>query len=346
MSADTTAGIHLVRTEENVEDIDVVAGTLGQRVGVAGVLGDLNRQAVRTPVPGLAVEWGFSWNDGDQRSERWWPQGVTTSADAEDTEEFEGRRLLVASWYSKKLGGENHGSRITVVDVDTLQYRHVLLVVPERRRDGRVVLRPLEVHAGGLTWCGPYLHVAGTSDGLFSCSVEDIIRVDSTEDTFGYPYVLPVRFTYEARVVGNAEAMRYSFVSLDRSARPPHLVVGEYAKGEMTRRLARFPLDPETYHLAAHEDGTSRPVATDDRGLGHMQGAVIVRDTYYITVSRGRHLLGKMYVGRPGDFRGHPWTIPVGPEDLAYWPSTDLLWSLTEYPRRRYVFAVRRSRFD
>jgi hypothetical protein len=344
---DTGATIHLVRTEENVADIDAAEQRHGPRVGLAGVLADLNRQATAAHVPGLAVEWGFVWNDRDHGSERWWPQGVTTSADASDTEVVEGRRLLVASWYSKNLAGENHGSRITVVDLDTLQYRHVLLVVPRRRRrSGHVDLEPLMVHAGGLAWCGPYLHVAATRSGLFTCRLDDIIRVDSTEGTFGYPYVLPVRFTYESFAAESVEPMRYSFVSLDRGTEPPHLLAGEYGRGEQTRRLVRFPLDATTFHLAAHEDGTSRPVDLDERGLGHMQGAVTVRGTYYVSVSRGRYLLGRICSGVPGAFRSHPWTMPVGPEDLSYWPSSDLLWSVTEYPRRRYVFAMRRSRFD
>ena len=128
-------------------------------------------------MPGTAVDWGFRWNDGDEATERWWPQGITTSADASDAEDIDGRRLLVTSWYSKTVRGENRGSRITVVDIDTLEYRHVLLVVPERTRGGEVELKPLLVHAGGLVWCGPYLHVAGTRRGLFSCLVDDIIRV-------------------------------------------------------------------------------------------------------------------------------------------------------------------------
>ena len=148
------------------------------------------------------------------------------------------------------------------------------------------------MHAGGLVWCGPYLHVAGTRRGLFSCLVDDIIRVHSTDDAFGYRFVLPVRFAYDAAASEGVELMRYSFLSLDRGAQPPQLVAGEYGRAEMTRRLVRYPLDPETLHLAAHEDGTSRPVALDDRGLGHMQGAAIVGDTYYVTSSRGRCRLG------------------------------------------------------
>lgn len=338
--------IHLRRTDENTEDIDAVVKLFGRRVGIAGVLGHLNRQAVRTRVPGRAVEWGFRWNDEDVSSERWWPQGITTSADASDTEDIDGRRLLMTSWYSKGAQGQNRGSRITVVDIDTLEYRHVLLVTPERSSDGDLELRPLLAHAGGLVWCGPYLHVAGTKRGLFSCLVDDIIRVRSTDDTFGYRYVLPVRFAYDADATEGAEKMRYSFLSLDRGSDPPQLVAGEYGVGEMTRRLVRFPLDPETQHLVAHEDGTSRPVWLDERGLGHMQGAAVVRDTYYVTSSRGRYRLGMMYVGEPGAFRSFPRTLPVGPEDISYWPSTDLLWSLTEYPGHRFVFAMRRAQFD
>jgi hypothetical protein len=343
---DIASHIHLRRTDENSADIEAAVEQRGRRVGIAGVLAHLNRQAVRTRVPGRAVEWGFTWNVADRDTQRWWPQGITTSADASDTEDIDGRRLLMTSWYSKPAGGHHLGSRVSVVDIDTLEYRHVLLVVPERDESGRIELRPLLVHAGGLVWCGPYVHVAGTRRGLFTCLVDDIIRVRSPEETFGYRYVLPVRFAYDAQATTGVEKMRYSFLSLDRGSDPPHLVAGEYGVGDMTRRLVRFPLDPETQHLARHEDGISRPVWLDDRGLGHMQGAAVVRDTYYVTSSRGRRRLGRMYVGRPGAFRSFPRTLPVGPEDISYWPSTDLLWSLTEYPGHRYVFAMKRAQFD
>jgi hypothetical protein len=338
-----SSSIHLRRTDENADDIDAAAARFGSRVGITGVLAHLNRTAERARVPGMAVDHGFRWNADDEQTERWWPQGITTSADADDTGDVEGRRLLVTSWYSKTLRGSNLGSRITVVDLDTLTYRHVLLVVPERTRAGDVELRPLRVHAGGLVWCGPYLHVAGTQRGLFTCRTDDVIRVRSTDDAHGYRFVLPVRFAYSAVAGDGVEAMRYSFLSLDRGSQPPQLLAGEYGRGEMTRRLVRFPLDPETLHLSAHEDGTSRPVDLDERGLGHMQGAAVVGDTYYVTVSRGRYRLGRLYVGRPGGFRVVPRALPVGPEDISYWPSTDLLWSLSEYPGRRFVFAVRRS---
>jgi hypothetical protein len=335
----TRVTIHLRRTEENTAGIDAAVERFGARVGIDGLLTDLNRQAVRARVPGRAVDWGLTWNDADVRTRKWWPQGITTSADAGLDDD---RRLLVTSWYAKDSDGRNRGSRISVVDLDSLTYRHVLLVVPTQV-DGELVLRPLLAHAGGLVWCGPYLHVAGTRRGLFSCRVDDLIRVHSTDDALGYRYVLPVRFGYDARAEDGTEQMRYSFLSLDSGADPPALVAGEYGRDEMTRRLVRYPLNPQTGHLAAHEDGSSRPVRLDEEGLGHMQGAVVVGDTYYVTASRGPRTPGLLHVGRPGSWHTVRRALPPGPEDITYWPSTDTLWSLSEHPGKRYVFAMQRS---
>lgn len=335
-------GVHLRRTAEATVAIEALAAASGDPVGVAGVVGALDRQASRVPVPGLAVSWGFGWEDRDRSSARWWPQGITNSAHVPGVS----GRFLVTSWYAKDLPGDrgpNHGSRITVVDLDTLRYRHVLLVVPELRA-GAVQLQPLTVHAGGVVWAGPYLHVAGTRRGLFTCRMDDITEVEPGPATFGHRFVLPVRFTYDARDATGA--LRYSFLSLDRSTDVPHLVAGEYGRGGMTRRIVRYPMDPQSHHLRAESDGVSRPVTLDERGLGHMQGAAIVDGRYYVTTSRGRWRLGAMQVGEPGAFRTHPRTLPPGPEDLCHWSDEDRLWSLSEYPGRRFVFAMDRDRFD
>lgn len=337
--------VYLERTEENLAEIDALASTLGGRVGLRAVLADLNRRASRTLAPGWAVHRAYTWDAADRRDQRWWPQGISTSADAsgiEGGEAVEGRRLVVVSWYAK----DGQGSRVTVLDLDSRRYRHVLLVEPVQRA-GRVVLKPLVAHVGGLVWHGPYLHLAATARGMHTCHIDDLLRVPNAGlvETFGYRYVLPVRFSYRAGAATGLERLRYSFLSIDRGATPPELVAGEYGSRTRTRRLARFSIDPTTGLLAVGEDGASRPLALDEDGVTRAQGAALAAGRWYVTASTGPWVPGSVYVGRPGAFRRYRWATPMGPEDLTWWPSTDLLWSVTEHPRRRWVYAMKRSRF-
>lgn len=355
-------GVHLTRTDESVDEIEALAAVLGGRVGLDDLLDDLDRRGRRSWLPARAVHRAYTFDAADRRDRRWWPQGVTTSADASDTEEIAGRRIVAVAWYAKTLPGDesgNHGARITFFDLGSRRYRHALLVVPTMN-DGVLGLEPLRVHAGGIVWHGPYLHVAATAKGFFTCRLGDLMRVSPdlegpgagigiAEDrvaSYGYRYVLPVRFAYQARTDKGHEKLRYSFMSLDRAATPPELVAGEYGYGAgKTRRLARFPVDPESLLLATADDGASRPLGVEE-GVGQMQGAVVARGRYHVTVSHGPWTPGSVYSGVPGDFRRHRYATPMGPEDIAYWPSTDLLWSVSEHPRRRWIFSMKRSRFD
>jgi hypothetical protein len=347
--------MHLARTEANTSGIDALASLCGGRVGLSAVLADLDRRGRRSWAPGLAVHRALTWDAADRRDAIWWPQGISTSAEASDVadvDEVGGRRMLAVSWYAK----DDQGSRLSFLDLDTRRYRHVLLVAP-RLEDGAVRLEPVKVHAGGLVWCGPYLHVAATGRGVLTFGVDDIVRVpDAVHDpaeglgitdgrvaSYGYRYLLPLRFAYRAATDEATDRLRYSFLSLDRAASPPDLVVGEYGSERQTRRLARFPLDPETAFLAAGEDGLSRPQVVAEDGPVRTQGAAVARGRWYLTASNGPWRLGTVYVGAPGAFRRRRWATPMGPEDVSYWPATDLLWSVTEHPRRRWVYAMRRS---
>ncbi len=357
-----STGVHLRRTDENVREIDAMATLLGGRVGVDAVLDDLNRQAHRTFLLGRwrlgqAVDWGFAWDGRDRVDPDWWPQGVSTSADASDTEDIAGRHVLAVSWYAK----DDRGVRVTFVDLAGLRYRHVLLVVPVLDEHGMLVLRPLRVHAGGIVWNGPYLHVAATARGLMTCRVDDIMRVPDVRGhgawdrlglvgeqvaSYGYRYVLPVRFSYRAYADDGVTKLRYSFLSLDRSGHPPALVAGEYGQTGQTTRLARYDLEPDTLMLQSGEDGYARPIGFDEGGVVRMQGASIVGGVYHVTVSHGPWKPGSVYVGTPGNLVEHRFATPMGPEDIAYWPSTDTFWSVSEHPGRRWVFAMKRASFD
>jgi hypothetical protein len=54
-----------------------------------------------------------------------------------------------------------------------------------------------------------------------------------------------------------------------------------------------------------------------------------------------------MWTWHPGEPpRQHRAALTVGPEDLSYWPQRDQIWSASEEPGRRFVYAVHRSAFD
>lgn len=341
-------GIHLRRSPEQRDQISRLCEQVGAPVGLAGVLDDLNRLATPTKVPGRAPVSGFLWNNQDNDSARWWPQGISSTADADPTGRVGGHRMLVTSWYCKDDGGGRQGSRLTFVDLDTLRYRHVLIVRAVTASSGATRLEPLHIHAGGVVWAGDHLHLAGTRRGVFTCRVSDIIRLEAGHDlhSFDHRYVLPLRFAYRAHTPDDVEPLRYSFLSLDRSSSTPALVAGEYGRQDMSTRIASYPLDEQSLLPSAEPDGHFRPALLDPGGVGHMQGAVVVDERYYVTVSRGRSRRGHLYAGAPGRLQPHRWALPPGPEDITYWPSTDQLWSLSEYPGRRFVFAMDRSRFD
>jgi hypothetical protein len=357
-------GVHLQRTDENVREIAALAAVLGEPTGLDGLLADLKYDVRRARVVprllGRAVREAYRWDAHDERDELWYPQGISTSADASDTEDIGGRRVVVTTWYSTGKDGIKRGSRVTFVDLDSGKYRHVLLVSPVFDEDGHLTLKPMSIHAGGIVWAGPYLHIAATSRGFVTARVDDIMRVPGDDDrpdkfglegdtlySFGHRYVLPVRFTYQAYTDKGHEKLRYSFMSLDRRSDPPALIAGEYAVDpDATTRLARYPLDPLTWQLAAGDDGFSRPLAIDEGGVRQMQGAVIASGRYHVTVSHGPWMPGSMCAGEPGSMKVRKWAVPMGPEDLSYWPSTDRIWSVTEHPRRRWIVSMDRSWFD
>lgn len=360
MASTFVRGLGLRPTSPLTDEARRLQDLTGPPVGIDGVLDDLNRRASVTKMwLGRAVDKGFAFDSDDQASQRWWPQGVSTSADASDTEDIAGRRVLAITWYSKEVRGQNYGSRITFVNLDTMRYRHVLLVQPALDDKGELTLSPLRIHAGGVVWHGPYLHVAATSRGLVSFKVDDILHIPEHVGTrskrlgasgsrvasFGYRYVLPVHQQLLATTERGHTKLRYSFLSLDRSESTPSLLAGEYGRDAQTTRLARFTLDPQTQLPLADGDHV-HPTWVEDAGVVQMQGCTVVGDRYYITKSRGPYAPGSMVVGRPGKFTEHRFATPFGPEDISYWPSTDTFWSVSEHPRRRWIYSMKRSWFD
>ena len=322
--------------------VSALTERLGDPVGVEGVLDDLNRRA-RNVRPPASATWGFEWDPEDARSHRWWPQGISSSADRSIGERLLRRSVLVTSAYSRDLHGVNHGARLTFVDLETLRYRPVLLVEPYVADGGRVDVRPVKIHAGGIVWHGPWLHVAATERGLCTFRLEDITRVPG--EVQEYRYVLPLRFTYDAGSAPDVEPFRYSFLSLDRGESPARLVAGEYGRGEMSTRLAVFEMDPDTTLPLADADGLVAPLLVYDGGVPRMHGATVVDGLWFVTSGAGRRR-GSVWTGQPYALHRHARVLPAGPEDITYWPSTDQLWCLTDRPGHRYVLTLPRKQFS
>lgn len=272
------------------------------------------------PAPVAGTLGGFRWSTSDEASPDWYPQGIATL-------ERRGRlRGLVASWYSR--GGA--GTRVSFVNQRgaATRYRHVLLVEPVRRR-GRWRVERVKTHAGGIAVVGRRLYVADTWDGLRVFDLGRMMRARGAHRRLGYRYVLPQlqRYAQPPRVA------RFSFVSVDRTTSPASLITGEYRSGEPGGRILRWTLSPRGRVVSGRAlEAFSSPV-------GSMQGALSLNGRLFMASSRGTKP-GKLTVGPPGGkLSSRAWA--VGPEALAYSPATGLLYSLTEHPLQRTVFAIR-----
>ncbi len=341
-------GIRLREGRDLGHRVEALARSLGGRCGIDAVLDDLDREAVVVDVPATAAHYAFRWDDEDFNGDEWWPQGITTSADAGDSDDIRGRRVIVVGWYAKRVKGRTQGARLTFVDVSdeaAPRYCHVLLVEPKRSRLTRKVsMRPVPVHAGGIVWYGPSILVADTRGGIRTFAVDDICRLDDSARTRGYRYVLPQRTSYQAVNDRGFLPFKFSFVSLDRTGDEHQLIAGEYGRGGSENRLVRFRFDARRAALAMHQ-GTARPLELLPGQPAHMQGATVVGGTYYLSTSRGSRTPGSMWVRVPGEeareLRG---VLSIGPEDLTYWPQRDQLWNCSEHRGHRFVYAIARGR--
>lgn len=324
-----------------------LADRLGERVGLAGVLGDLGHTGRAARLRGLAEARGFGWDRHDGRTHEWWPQGITTSADAGARPLVGARRVLLTSWYRRQGRDRDLAVRLSVVDLGNTgqppgrpAYEHVLLVEADRDPVSRGVHhRQLRLHAGGLVWWDDHrLLVADTRGGLRVFDLRDVVRVAThTSDTLGCRYLLPQCGRLVAGADDGVSALRWSFLSLDRTdVDGPALVAGEYSRSGVGARLARFRLP-----LA---DAWTDPVGSFEvveTGIASMQGACRVRSAYAVSASRGSRHRGHLWVGSASTgFTRHSGVLPVGPEDLSYDQHTNRLWTLTEYPSHRVVLSV------
>lgn len=290
-------------------------------VGLGGLLAARPLHARESDIPEQGMS-GFRWRFRDTRSQRWWPQGIALGSS-------HGVPFAVVSWYRQPRRGRGAGSRITVIDLRDLRrpnYWHVLLVEPRATSAG-AVFEPVVVHAGGIAVAGERLFVAATFGGIREFRLSNILRSPARSRLLGHGHVLPQIAAYSPAAADRG--LRFSFLSLETGERElpdvVRLVAGEYDTGQ-GGRLARIELTER--RATAQEELVP--------GIAGMQGAALHRGTWFVSSSHGTEP-GDLWTGTPADFR-RVGPLPPGPEDLAVWPERNQLWSLTEWPGKRWVF--------
>jgi hypothetical protein len=312
---------------------------------------------------------GFTWNSGDNSVDYWWPQGVTGSSDRGPGQRYNGRRVMLVSWYHKHTEDGNadfpKGVRISIVDHTNpadITYRHVLLAEPVEV-DGRVDLRPISgrndsVHAGGIVWAGDFLYVADTSKGFRVFDMSRILAVSTGQSNrlgydadrdeyhaYNYGYVVPQTGRYQLCESGCCA--RFSWVSLDRTTDPARLIAGEYVSDAVTGRVHAWPVrDNGALWL---EEGGVETTGAWFAGVRKMQGGALIDGRFYFSSSNANTGLppspGSLYYAGGVDQTVSQRRYPFLPEDLYYRGETDELWTCTEYPagvqgQTRYCMSV------
>ena len=309
------------------------------RIGLTGVLEELDRAATPGRPPGAAAGDGFTWDAADAEDRAWYPQGVATTR---------GGEVLLVSWYARRGRlGRTPGSRITVVDrgdPDRPRYRHVLLVTA-RRRPLRG-LGAVPVHAGGVAVLGDLLYVADTVAGVRVFRLADVLRAPRRGGAGGHDLVLPQALALRVPLVTGTGRLRFSFLSVGRVAGELSLVAGEYRRaGAGSPRLVRYPLDEATGLPLLGADGRCAPAEVHEGQPPRMQGVAVHGSTWWVSASAGEDRAGDLHVGAPGAFRRHRGVLPPGPEDLDWSRPGHQLWCATEHPGRRWVFPVDAGRW-
>jgi hypothetical protein len=318
---------------------------------VAAVMRDVNRPTrtlgnVVSRVGNVAN--GYRWAPGDDAVKTWYPQGITTSADATNDGKWGANRIQLVSWYGKGARAAA-GVRISFVQANRLRgarYRHVLLVEPYRHPDGTADFRAVRIHAGGIAWYGSYLYVADTNHGLRVFDVRRMLQTTSSAKAVvgsagggkyaaaAYKYVLPQVGAYQQP---DGSDLVFSFVSVDRGSSPQSLLTGEYRQGKPGGRLVRWPLDAPSDRLAGgadvHANGAYVMPQTN------VQGALSAAGRLFLSASAGAKGNGTLTSDVPGSpSKAYAWGY--GAEDLTYSPLSGGIYSLTEHPGRRAVYAV------
>jgi hypothetical protein len=155
------------------------------KVTVSDIIADLNHgNSVASPgIKNLVASTAYRWEEtadfNDQDTEKWYPQGITTSADSYASGVYEGKKVQIVTWHSDNYDDGKRGARVSFVSPggkgSGRKYRHVLLVQTKGNDDFQTIKG---LHAGGIAWYGNLVYVVDTTGGLRVFDLDHIYKVD------------------------------------------------------------------------------------------------------------------------------------------------------------------------
>jgi hypothetical protein len=309
-------------------------------------------------------------------SSDWVPQAVASSNEAV-VGGYAGPSAVAVTWYQPRPDhtsgamDDPQNDRVSFVNTpasgDSATYRHVLLVEPVVE-NGRLNLRRVKMHAGGVAWYGNILYVASTGGGIRAFDIRRIFAVHTTKDVVGLDTATPSdsnlygeSFAYVILQVGNYKktdaactrsptttnsGLCFSGITVNRSAVPVSLISYEYrTQDEMLAakvgsRIVEWPLDRSTGLLARAADGSVHSGKLYLTPTYQVQGVSIDHTTFFMSTSQSG---GTFYREIDGDGVAPDRSVwAQGAESTSFTTSSngDRLWSVTEVPGRRMLFWV------
>ena len=280
---------------------------------------------------------GFEWDHTDQTTRAWWPQGITTSSDAEASGKVDGRKWAAVTWHA----GNGKRARISFADVTnpndpaTAKYRHVELMVPDTKHPGH--LEPLPIHVGGVSWVGHYMYVADTHGGLRVFDMNQLSKLTkpgiAPKGTL--PYVLPEIGAYKLPAHARHEAGTPVFSGLSLDRKTGQLVSQEFRGGRAGGNIVSWPIDVKTGLLRSHH-GTVHASHEWASPVKSMAG-VLPRGDGFDIVQMGRPHSHLWHVGmhKHGTEKD---TLARGAQQFSWDAQLQQIWSLGEMPGHRAVW--------
>ncbi|EEQ91076.2 uncharacterized protein BDCG_06196 [Blastomyces dermatitidis ER-3] len=297
----------------------------------------------------------FTWEDvdgyDDVNTRKWYPQGITTTADATDTGDYEGDVATLISWHSDNYNDGKRGPRISFINMNKgaeRAYRNILLVRPTEGGSKPNFEALSGLHAGGIAWYGHYLYVVATTGGLlvfdlrhiYEVAIGDGIgRVGNEYQAHNYRYVLPQVRAYKWQPKEGVKNLHFSFVGLDKTSNPPSLVTGEWFPSG-PGRLTHWDLDESSHLLKVDGDNIATASRAVQHSLTKIQGSIMINNKYFLTQSGGSLWTFTWEDGQ----EGYKDVFSGVPEDLSYQKGYGL-WAQMEMPGNRHVVALDLEKF-